>query len=176
LTIKAKLPNRTVYTDGTVICTDHAVEDVLYSGKSLDTVIVQPSIEVDMYNASNKLLDTNFIELLISSDPVYGEYPWYNEWYTPNEYKTINVEDYLIKKCNNENEIERVKLELKLFLERDMYPVLYHLIYLVNHWRKNNILWGVGRGSSVSSFVLYLIGIHRVNSLKYDLDINDFLK
>jgi DNA polymerase III alpha subunit len=42
--------------------------------------------------------------------------------------------------------------------------------------RKNNILWGVGRGSSVASFVLYLIGIHRINSLFYNLPIEEFLK
>jgi DNA polymerase III alpha subunit len=42
--------------------------------------------------------------------------------------------------------------------------------------RDNNIVWGVGRGSSIASFVLYLIGIHRINSLYYDLSINEFLK
>jgi DNA polymerase III alpha subunit len=42
--------------------------------------------------------------------------------------------------------------------------------------RDNNIVWGVGRGSSVSSYVLYLLGVHRVNSLYYDLDIHEFLR
>jgi DNA polymerase III alpha subunit len=42
--------------------------------------------------------------------------------------------------------------------------------------RKNKIVWGVGRGSSVASYVLFLIGIHKVNSLKYNLDIKEFLK
>ena len=42
--------------------------------------------------------------------------------------------------------------------------------------RKNNIVWGVGRGSSVSSYVLFLMGVHKVDSMKYNLDIKDFLK
>jgi len=48
--------------------------------------------------------------------------------------------------------------------------------YLVDLMRENNIVWGVGRGSSVSSFVLFLIGIHRINSIYYDLDVEEFLK
>ena len=42
--------------------------------------------------------------------------------------------------------------------------------------RKNSVLWGLGRGSSVASYVLYLLGVHRINSLYYDLDIKEFLK
>jgi DNA polymerase III alpha subunit len=42
--------------------------------------------------------------------------------------------------------------------------------------RSNNIVWGVGRGSSVASYVLYLLGVHKVDSIKYGLDIREFLK
>jgi DNA polymerase III alpha subunit len=57
-----------------------------------------------------------------------------------------------------------------------MFVLLQYLKYLVDTMRKNNIIWGVGRGSSVASYVLYLIGIHRINSLYYDLSIDEFLK
>ena len=67
-------------------------------------------------------------------------------------------------------------MELLLFQERDMFDLLKYLKYLVDTMRENNIIWGVGRGSSVSSFVLYLIGIHKINSLYYDLSIEEFLK
>jgi DNA polymerase III alpha subunit len=42
--------------------------------------------------------------------------------------------------------------------------------------RENDIVWGVGRGSSVASYTLYLIGVHKIDSIKYELDINEFLK
>jgi DNA polymerase III alpha subunit len=57
-----------------------------------------------------------------------------------------------------------------------MFSLLQYLKYLVDTMRKNNIVWGVGRGSSVASFVLFLIGIHRINSLYYQLSIDEFLK
>lgn len=70
----------------------------------------------------------------------------------------------------------RVWEELDEFKERGMHNLLRYMIYLVDFMRENNIVWGVGRGSSVSSYVLYLIGIHKVDSIKYGLDINEFLR
>ena len=35
---------------------------------------------------------------------------------------------------------------------------------------------GVGRGSSVASYILYLIGVHRIDSIKYNLDWKEFLR
>jgi DNA polymerase III alpha subunit len=67
-------------------------------------------------------------------------------------------------------------MELELFEKHDMMDLLRFLIFLVDTLRANNILWGVGRGSSVASYCLYLLGIHKINSLKYQLDINEFLR
>ena len=63
-----------------------------------------------------------------------------------------------------------------LYKERDLIMLLRLFIFLVDYMRKNKFIWGVGRGSAVSSFCLYLIGIHRVDPIKYNLDIKDFLK
>jgi DNA polymerase III alpha subunit len=41
---------------------------------------------------------------------------------------------------------------------------------------KQKIIWGVGRGSSVASYVLYKLGVHRINSLYYNLDATEFLR
>jgi DNA polymerase III alpha subunit len=57
-----------------------------------------------------------------------------------------------------------------------MFDLLFYLKYLVDTMRENKIVWGVGRGSSVASYVLYLIGVHKIDSIKYELDINEFLK
>ena len=57
-----------------------------------------------------------------------------------------------------------------------MYDVLYVMKYIVDTLRENKVLWGVGRGSSVSSYVLFLIGIHKIDSVKYNLPIEEFFK
>ena len=78
--------------------------------------------------------------------------------------------------CQTQEQIERVNQELELFHKHGMIDLLYYLKYLVDTMRENNVVWGVGRGSSVASYVLYLIGIHRIDSIKYELDIHEFLK
>jgi DNA polymerase III alpha subunit len=67
-------------------------------------------------------------------------------------------------------------MELAEFEARKLFPVLQLLIYIIETMRKNSLVWGVGRGSSVASYILYLLGIHKVDSVKYKLDIKEFLK
>jgi len=86
------------------------------------------------------------------------------------------VHEYILAKCITSAQIDRVTYELGEFESRKMMPVLKFMIYFVANMRKNNIVWGVGRGSSVASYVLYLIGIHKIDSLKYNLDVGEFLR
>lgn len=99
-----------------------------------------------------------------------------NNWHMPDEYKNLDIAKFVLDQCQNEEEIQRAGKELLLYQERDMFILLKYLKYLVDTMRNNNIVWGVGRGSSVSSFVLFLIGVHKINSLYYGLEIDEFLK
>jgi DNA polymerase III alpha subunit len=99
-----------------------------------------------------------------------------NDWLMPDEYKKMDIAQYVLSQCDGEIELQRAGEELILYQERDMFMLLRYLKYLVDTMRANNILWGVGRGSSTSSFVLFLIGIHRINPIYWDLSINEFLR
>ena len=96
-------------------------------------------------------------------------------WFIPDEYKLLDIEKYLVEQCPEQN-YTRLAEELALFEQNNMIPVLKTMKYVVDTLRKNNIVWGVGRGSSVSSYVLFLIGIHKIDSVKYDLPIDEFFK
>ena len=104
------------------------------------------------------------------------DYANQTNWYMPDEYKQMNIAEYVLSKTKNEEQKQRVLTELEMFAERGMENVLRFMVYLIDTMRKNNIVWGVGRGSSVSSYVLYLIGIHKVDSIKFELDIKEFLR
>jgi DNA polymerase III alpha subunit len=99
-----------------------------------------------------------------------------SNWHMPVEYKNMDIAKWVLDQCKTEAELQRAGDELLKFHERGMFVLLQYLKYLVDTMRNNNIVWGVGRGSSVASYVLYLIGIHRINSLYYDLSIDEFLK
>jgi DNA polymerase III alpha subunit len=96
-------------------------------------------------------------------------------WFIPDEYYP-NLVEYLYGCCETEEQRTRVSLELELFIKNDMYDILHVMKYIVDTLRKNNVLWGVGRGSSVASYVLYLIGVHKIDSIKYNLPIEEFFK
>jgi DNA polymerase III alpha subunit len=99
-----------------------------------------------------------------------------NNWYMPDEYKNLDIAEYIVNLCTSEIELDRVATELFLFQERNLFDLLRFLKYMVDTFKKNNIVYGIGRGSSTSSYVLYLLGVHKVDSIEYDLDIKEFLK
>jgi DNA polymerase III alpha subunit len=128
---------------------------------------------------SNLDLDTvpNLITYTVSDDSIEQfDQRLHSNWFIPKEYENFDIAKYILDQCQNEEELQRAGKELLLYQERDMFILLKYLKYLVDTMRNNNIVWGVGRGSSVASFVLYLLGVHKINSLYYDLSIEEFLK
>ena len=140
--------------------------ELLYRGQSISDV---PFEDIEQFNKfATELEITPISDLsLISKD-----------FNIPQHYKELDVEKYVHSKLINRvpDEIGRVEMELAMYQERGLFPVLQLLIYIVDVMRKHNLVWGVGRGSSVSSYLLYILGVHKVNSHKYRLDIKEFLK
>lgn len=99
-----------------------------------------------------------------------------HNWKMPEEYKNLDIAEYVLSLCGTDAELQRVGQELLMFQERDMFDLLKYLKYLVDLMQENHVIWGVGRGSSVASYVLYLLGVHRINSMFYDLDLSEFLR
>jgi DNA polymerase III alpha subunit len=94
----------------------------------------------------------------------------------PQEYKQLDIAAQVLSLCNTESQLQRVGQELLLFQERNLFDLLKYLKYLVDTMKENHLIWGVGRGSSVASYVLYLLGVHRIDSMYYDLDPTEFLR
>jgi DNA polymerase III alpha subunit len=99
-----------------------------------------------------------------------------SNWKMPDEYKQLDIADHVLKLCKTDAELQRAGHELLLFQERNLFDLLRYLTYLVDVMKTNNVIWGVGRGSSVASYVLYLLGVHRINSMFYELDPEEFLR
>jgi DNA polymerase III alpha subunit len=166
---------------GQVILNAQEVFDALYSGKitSLEKVFLDNPDACKVFNESVRKnadrveLCKVFLEPTVSME----EFDKDNQaqWFMPDDY-CPNLVEMLYSMCTTPEQTERVNIELELYIQHGMFDLLYYLKYLVDTMRENNIVWGVGRGSSVASYVLYLIGIHKVDSIKYELDIHEFLK
>jgi len=137
-------------------------------------------IDPESYNASVAQIHADFTSLqkYHRSDLDVNKFDQQCQakWFMPDEYQQFDIAKWILDQCKNQAELQRAGHELLLFQEKNLLPLLCYLKYLVDTMRKHSIVWGVGRGSSVASFVLYLIGVHKINSLYYDLPIEEFLK
>jgi DNA polymerase III alpha subunit len=157
--------------------------DMIYSGHAdkVHVVLCDPSDDVDRFNAAMEEQGFDKLQTYIPLDVDQKTFDGVcqSEWFMPDEYKNINVYEYVLGKaetpCSKETQ-DRIWEELDAFAERGMKDLLRYMIYLVDFMRENGIVWGVGRGSSVASYVLYLIGVHRIDSMKYNLDWREFLR
>ena len=151
---------------------------MLYANPTLDVTNLCLE-DVAKFNGASKKLHLNI--MLTQLDELGIDVTEYhranqNNWHMPSKYKELDIAEYLLKLCNTDAELQRVGTELLLYQERDMFDLLRFLVYIVDVMREQDIVWGVGRGSSVASYVLYLIGVHKIDSLYYDLDIAEFLR
>lgn len=165
---------------GQVILTTDELCELLLSGKSIDRTVVDESEDFKKYKEHCTQLLENPPEI-ISSRSINITVDEFHErscdrWLIPVEYQQIDVIKWLTDKCNTQEQLDRVTQEYQLYEERNLVMLLRLFIYLVDYMRKNGFVWGVGRGSSVSSYILFLIGVHRVDSLFYQLDIREYLK
>ena len=162
--------------------TNKDLVSMIYSGHvdKCHVVLCDPGDDIEKFNAAMReqyLPElTKYIPLDVDQKTFDGALQ--SEWFMPDEYKNKDIVWHVhnVKETYTQEERDRIEEELDAFRERGMFPLLRYMVYLVDYMRENKIVWGVGRGSSVASYVLYLIGVHRINSIQYDLDWREFLR
>lgn len=153
----------------TTTISDNDLVELLYQGKIGNLTTTKSSLNQYTEGCKEMLQDPLFFANEISDECL-------TEWNIPADIQDLDLCNYFAEKVKTVNEALRVAEELALFREHNMESMLRFMIYLVRVMTENNIVWGVGRGSSVSSFLLYLVGVHQVNPIKYNLDIKEFIR
>jgi len=167
---------------GEMIFSESDVCDLIMQGRDLDSLhgmLVDPSINIEQviryvenYNAT---LSYPVLQADNVSVPAF-DLAQQKNWHMPDHYKNMDIAQHVLALCQTEDELQRCGQELLLYQERDLFPLLQYLTYLVDVMRDNRVIWGVGRGSCVASYVLYKLGVHRIDSLFYQLDATEFLR
>lgn len=166
---------------GRTIVDPTVLDELILKGVDLSALLVDDSPVVQQYNEWCKSFDK--LDCLIQTPNIPDQSPEdehaerASNWFISSDIQQINVRKFLLEEmCKDDICRDRVNLEMDLFEERDLIPLLQLMMFLVDHFRANKIVWGVGRGSSVASYVLFLIGVHKIDPIKYGLDVHDFLK
>ena len=144
-------------------------------------VIDKDDFSVKRYTQLNENIELHQKEVIDIPDDSW-------KWNIPEEYSKMNVKAFIFNKFGEEikrntlsdigieKRKKRILKELKLWESINGDDLLKTLIYIVDTLNKENIVWGTGRGSSCCSYILYLIGVHDVDSVKYDLNTTDFFR
>jgi DNA polymerase III alpha subunit len=142
----------------------------------LSGMLVEPGVNLETASAYleqvPELVEYAFTDMTVEEFDTMKQ----NSWHMPEEYKNLDIAEYILSLCDTDVQLQRCGQELLLFQERNLFDLLRYLKYLVDTMRSHNMIWGVGRGSSVASYVLYLLGVHRIDSMFYDLEPTEFLR
>lgn len=162
-----------MYTDnfGQIILNEDDICEIFYHNPSAKPKYIYTEEDIE-----NTIDLEYFPKLLVYKPNVDYDKLYQKDYFIPKEYIDFDIARFVLDSCKNNSELQRAGEELLLFQKHDMFDLLVYLKYLIDTMRNNNIVWGVGRGSSVASFVLYLIGVHKINSLYYDIPITEFFK
>lgn len=171
------LTSRVLLEDGKTLIEPQQASHFLSCGMPSDQLLVtELTDEIKQFNK----LTSKKIEVFIEFPHIAAF-----EWIIPDEYKYLDVENYMLElaiKAHREDDPLKAKRELRLaeelvlFEEHKMLTMVKTLIFIVDKLNEQRVVWGVGRGSSCSSYILFLIGLHHVDPVKYEIDIKDFIR
>jgi DNA polymerase III alpha subunit len=164
---------------GELIFAEDDVLDLIMQGRELsmfDNMIVDDSVSLDRMPDFLDYVPNFQQQQLYSCSVSEWHVQQQAKWHMPDEYQSLDIAAHTLSLCDSEAELQRCGQELLLYQERNLFDLLRYLKYLVDVMSKNDVIWGVGRGSSVASYVLYKLGVHRINSLYYNLDVGEFLR
>ena len=164
---------------GQLIFGENDLCDLLMKGNDLDQfteIIIEPDIQTEKIREVDPAIKSLFTYQ--NPDTSVQDFDLKNQsnWHMPQEYRDLDIAEYVLSLCSSQEELQRCGKELLLYQQKDLFNLLCYLKYLVDVMTQNGIIWGVGRGSSVSSYVLYKIGVHKIDSMYYDLDPEEFLR
>jgi DNA polymerase III alpha subunit len=157
------------------IFNENDIFEALYKGQTLSPEMFVESN--DNIKKLEEIAELRFWKPLDDYDISIKEYDssLQTEWFMPEEYKNMDIEAFLVQHSDKQH-YQRLMDELEAFKARNMLDLLRWLKYFVDTCSKEGIVWGVGRGSSVASYVLYIIGVHSIDPIKYNLDWREFLR
>ena len=172
--MKSELVDRILWYDGSIEIEPDNMCDFILRGVPLDKIYV--STVTDEIRQFNSMSGENVSVKLFSNELD-------KNWLLPDEFANLNIDEYfeLIKQTLDNSDpqydqrLTRIDNELSEFKRRELIMMLKTIIYITHTFKEKNVLWGIGRGSSCASYLLYLVGLHCVDPIKYNIPMSEFL-
>lgn len=170
-TVLFELPNQTVMDDGTIVLSYEGCIELAKRNKDFHAHFVKSDGRFDHYNRfSEKPV------IVFSGQKSESK----NTWRMPPKYRDMDVRqvclDVITEKGLGDKYIARMDRELKEFEKRNMTDALRFIKFFTDVLKEKDMMWGVGRGSSCASLLLYLLGVNRIDPVLFDIPLEEFLR
>lgn len=177
-TILIDLNNRIITDEGEMVAKPSLCLEQILSGKEFKDQKCISDKDVEVYN---KRMPLEPIKTWKDDGKLIGPPGETFEWTYPKKYQKEDLLERAVsflesKNLLSEKYIERLEQEYFEIQRRGMEDFLRCLLYVTDEFRKNNIVWGVGRGSSCASLMMYALQINKIDPVRYDIPMEEFFK
>lgn len=175
------LNDRVITDKGEVVARYELLVQRALSGQVFTDMPALPHKDIGRYNErSGREHPIEFWEDT-GADTLEGPDPETFEWTIPKKYLELDLYEIcaaalMARGLVNEEYVGRLTWELDQMEQREMFPFVRCLLYVTDQFHKEGVVWGVGRGSSCASLVMFLLRINRIDPVKYDIPAEEFFK
>jgi len=173
------LDDRIITDTGSMVAKYDLIIKLALSGKPFEELVTVDHEDIFRYHYNNKSISTakKWVDDHTTVGPSLDTF----DWNIPDAYKKIDIVEYCLQKMDakgiqGDNYINRLASELLLVEDKQMTDFIRCLIYIIDTMREHNIVWGLGRGSSCASLIMFIIGINKVDPILYDIGMEEFYK
>lgn len=176
-----QLAERTLRFDGVSLLHPEQVEHFLLRGlKPSQIRVTELTEELEHFNLHVSAQDQ-------ISDAWCEPISFNMAWQLPKKYLELDVEQHVLivfgerlpglayDHTQTEAAITRVAQELQEFEQRGLFNMLRVIVYILDRFKETGVVYGVGRGSSCASFVLFLLGLHVVDPIRFNVPLEEFI-
>ncbi len=175
-----ELSDRIITDQGEVVAKYELLVQKALSGEVFTELPALPHPDIKTYNrvSGNERPIHTWED---SGGGIQGPAPETFEWTIPKKYQQLDITEMcaaalIEKRLEKDEYIDRLTWELERMVEMEMFPFVRCLLYVTHQFRESGVVWGVGRGSSCASLVMYLLDINRIDPVKYGIPAEEFFK
>jgi DNA polymerase III alpha subunit len=175
------LIDRVLRFDGvSVVAPEMVARLLLLNVQPVQIRVTGDAWEIEQFNLN--VPDSEVIKHADTPEPIKIDL----RWQLPAEYQDLDLTERVVDaltarsgelnytSLDETRAAARIAKELIEINRRGMQEFMRTVVYVLDTFRKNGVVWGVGRGSSCASYILFLLGLHAVDCLRLDVPLEEF--
>lgn len=163
-----KARGRILLKDGNSVVSSLGYAQRILNGENVEGVKVASDRHSELYDKMNNA------DISIEIEDIH---PTPDNQHTEEELnRLVELLTESARYSDNQKFVERLAVELDFFRRTYNIKFILKVIEVINNFKENDVLWGVGRGSSCASLVAYVLYINDINPVEYNIPFKELSK